>query len=379
MKIAGRDPGSLRDAGEFGFIERIRRRFGAAVRPGEIGIGDDAAVVRPPGGKLAISTDLLLEGTHFDLRTIRPGELGWKALSANLSDLAAVGARPLWYFVALAAPPDTRLPRLLELFGGMARAAKPSGMRLMGGDTCRGDRLVLSVTVAGALPGAGAVRRRGARPGDILFVTGSPGWSFLGLALLSRGRPRNPAGWRREAIRRHVMPDARWREGIAAARCGAVSAMIDLSDGLLADLAHLLEEGGAGAVLDERALRLSPRFRAAARGLRVDPLDAVLAGGEDYELLMAVRPHRYEAFRRAARRFPSGASPVGVVTASPGIRLRRADGSWLSGESLPRGYSHFPAFAARAASSFAVPASEDRPAEESAGRTAPRRPLNGRR
>ncbi|MCL5885217.1 MAG: thiamine-phosphate kinase [Deltaproteobacteria bacterium] len=349
MRRGIRDPGSLRDAGEFGFIELVRRRFGGAVRPGEAGIGDDAALVRPPAGKLAISTDLLVEGTHFDLRHVRAGELGWKALSANLSDLAAMGAHPLWYFVALAAPPDTPVARLMAMFGGMARAAKPSGIRLMGGDTCRGDRLVLSLTVAGNVPRGKAARRKGARPGDLLFVTGAPGWSSLGLEMLSRGRPRNPAGWRREAMRRHVMPEARWREGIAAARCGAVSAMIDVSDGILSDLSHLLAAGGAGAVLDERAFRYPKRFREGARALGVDPLEAFLAGGEDYELLMAVRPHRYEAFRRAARLFPAGAFPIGVVTNSPGIRVRRADGSWMSGDALPGGFAHFPSFVAASA------------------------------
>ena len=126
-----------------------------------------------------------------------------------------------------------------------------------------------------------------------------------------------------------------------AARCGAVSAMIDLSDGLLPDLSHLLEQGGMGAVLDERAFRLSARFRKAAAELREDPVAAFLAGGEDYELLMSVRPHRYEAFRRAARLFPAGATPIGVVTKRPGIRVRRADGSWMTETRLPRGFVHF--------------------------------------
>jgi thiamine-monophosphate kinase len=334
-------PGRLRDLGEFGFIERVKRRFGAPVRPGEIGIGDDGAVLPSPRGSLVLSTDLLVEGTHFDLRYFLPEELGWRALTANLSDLAAMGASPVCYLVALAAPPETPVRFLDGLFRGMSNAARPSGIRLMGGDTCRSDRVVLSLTVMGRVSPGKAVTRSGARPGDLLFVTGEPGWSFLGLRLLSGGRPRNPAGWRREAVRRHLTPVARWKEGLLAAGSGAVSAMIDLSDGLLPDLSHLLDRGRMGAALDENWFRLSAGLRKGAAELGEDPVAAFLAGGEDYELLMSVRPRRYEAFRRAARRFPAGARPVGIVTGKPGIRVLRSDGSWREGAGLPRGFLHF--------------------------------------
>lgn len=341
MKRKNPSPGRLRDLGEFGFIERVKRRFGGPVRPGETGIGDDAAVLRPPRGKVVLSTDLLVEGTHFDFRYFLPEELGWRALMANLSDLAAMGASPVCYLVALAAPPETPVRVLDGIFRGMSRAGRSSGIRLVGGDTCRGGNVVLSLTVMGKVSPGRVVTRAGARPGDLLFVTGEPGWSRLGLRLLSGGRPRNPKGWRREAMRRHLRPAARWREGAAAARCGAVSAMIDLSDGLLPDLSHLLAQGRMGAVLDEKAFRLTARFRRAAAELGEEPVAAFLAGGEDYELLMSVRLHRYEAFRRAARSFPAGACPIGVVTKRPGIRVRRADGSWMEGADLPRGFRHF--------------------------------------
>lgn len=341
MKRKDPSPGCLRDLGEFGFIEHVKRRFGGPVRAGEIGIGDDAAVLRASPGNVVLSTDLLVEGTHFDFRYFLPEELGWRALMANLSDLSAMGASPVCYLVALAAPPETPVRLLDGIFRGMANAGRSSGIRLMGGDTCRNETLVLCLTVMGKVSPGKAVPRAGARPGDLLFVTGEPGWSRLGLRLLSGGRPRDPKGWRREAMRRHLRPEARWKEGALAASCGAVSAMIDLSDGLLPDLSHLLEQGGMGAVLDEKAFRLSARFRKAAAGLGEDAVAAFLAGGEDYELLMSVRPHRYEAFRRAARRFPAGAHPIGMVTKQAGIRVRRADGSWMKETRLPRGFIHF--------------------------------------
>ena len=332
----------LRDLGEFGVIELLRRRYGGAPLPGELAVGDDAAVVRIPRGRAVLSTDMLLSGTHFSLDYFLPGEVGWRALSANLSDLAAMGATPVCYLVALAAPGDTPVATVDGIFRGMARAADPSGMRLMGGDTCRGDRLVLCLTVVGALLRGRPVSRNGARPGDTLYVTGTPGWSNLGFRLLRGGRPPNATGWRREAMRRHLRPEARWREGMAAARSGAVSAMIDLSDGVLLDLAHLLERDGLGATLREEAFPLTPAFRTAAAALGIDPLAAFLAGGEDYELLMAVRPGRRGGFVRASRGFPAAATPIGEVTAEPGIRVRRTDGSVLGGAALPRGFAHFP-------------------------------------
>jgi thiamine-monophosphate kinase len=335
----------LRDLGEFGFIDSVRRRFGGPVRPGELGIGDDAAVLPVRGGRIVLTADMLLEGVHFDLRYFRPEEIGWRALMANLSDLAAMGAEPLCYLVSIAASPDAPLSLLTGIFRGMASAARPSGIRLMGGDTCRGERLVLSLSLAGRIRRGREVRRAGARPGDILFVTGEPGWSRLGYRLLSAGRPKVLAGWRRRAADAHLRPTARLPEGIAAARSGAVSAMIDLSDGLLPDLSRLLTESRCGARLDERAFPVSSRFRAAAAVLGEDPVAAFLAGGEDYELLMAVPPRRSAAFRRAQRRFRVPAVPIGEVTRRRGVRIRRADGTWMEGKELPEGFSHFPACA----------------------------------
>jgi thiamine-monophosphate kinase len=338
----------LRDVGESGLIELLRRKHGGVARRGELPIGDDAAVVHVPGGRAVLSTDLLVEGTHFSLGYFRPEEVGGRALSANLSDLAAMGADPVCYLVALAAPPGTPVATIDAIFRGMATAAGPSGIRLMGGDTCRGERLTLCLTVVGAVGRGKPVSRDGARPGDLLYVTGSPGWSRLGLALLRGGRPSKPSGWRREAMRAHLLPEARWREGRAAARSAAVSAMIDVSDGILADLPHLLERDGLGAVLSEESFPVSRSFRAASAALGVDPLHAFLGGGEDYELLMAVRPARHAGFLRAARAFPSCATLVGAVTKAPGIRVRRADGSWLEGAALPSGFDHFPSRIRRA-------------------------------
>jgi thiamine-monophosphate kinase len=331
---------TLRDAGEFGFVESIRREFGGPDRPGELGIGDDAALL-PCRGRVVLSTDMLVEGTHFSLDYFRPVELGFRALSANLSDLAAMGAAPVAYLVAIAAPADTPLGFLRDLYRGMSQAAAPAGMRLVGGDTVRGETLALSVTVVGESAPGKAALRTGARPGDLVVVTGEPGWSRLGLSLLSRGRPARAAGWRREAMRRHLAPVARWREGIAAAASGALSAMIDVSDGVLPDLGHLVEGGALGARLDASAFPLSKPFLAAAAALGEDPLAAFLSGGEDYELLMAVSPRKLEALRRAMAPFRCGIAPIGTFTAGPGLLVRMPDGRELRADALPGGFRHF--------------------------------------
>jgi len=172
-----------------------------------------------------------------------------------------------------------------------------------GRDTCRGDRLTLCLTVVGAVGRGKPVSRAGARPGDLLYVTGSPDVAAGARAPAPRASGE-PSGWRREAMRAHLRPEARWREGRAAARSGAVAAMIDVSDGILTDLSHLLERDGLGAVLAEESFPVSRSFRAASAALGVDPLDAFLGGGEDYELLMAVRPARRAGFLRTARAFP---------------------------------------------------------------------------
>ncbi|GAB4371982.1 MAG: thiamine-phosphate kinase [Deltaproteobacteria bacterium] len=343
---------ALRDLGEFGFIDSVRRRFGGPVRPGELGIGDDAAVIPAGRGRIVLTADMLLEGVHFDLRYFRPGEIGWRALMANLSDLAAMGAEPVCYLVSIAAKSDTSLDLLHGVFAGMASAARSSGIRLLGGDTCRGDRLVLSLALAGRIGRGREVRRSGARPGDLLFVTGEPGWSRLGLRLLSGGRPPRLRGWKRRAAEAHLKPVARLAAGRAAARSGAVSAMIDLSDGLLPDLTRLLAESRCGARLEEPFFPISPRFRAAARALGENPLAAFLAGGEDYELLMAVPPRRVSVFRRAANGFGVPAVAIGEVTRRRGVRIHRPDGSVLEGDDLPEGFSHFPAAASRRPGSF---------------------------
>ncbi len=367
MRRAERGPGEARRAGkaargldvkllgEFGLIDWIRRQVGGR-RPASAGavalrgIGDDAAELwlraEGAGGgprALVVTKDLLLEGIHFERRYHPPRLLGRKALAVNLSDVAAMGARPLAAFLGLGLPPRLPGPDLEAFLRGFLDLAAATGTRLAGGDTSASrSGLVLSVTLVGLAPVSGPIRRAGARPGDRLYVTGTLGDSALGLRLLARGR-RLPGARGAEAalLRRHLDPTPRLAEGAAIGARRLASAMIDLSDGLAADLGHVCEESGVGARVDLPRL---PRSRAyqtlAARLAPEDPLAPAVGGGEDYELLFAVPPERVSAFERAAREWQAKPTAIGEV------RPRREGLVLVDGDGRPyrppaAGFRHF--------------------------------------
>ena len=318
---------------EFHLIELLRRTFGRTGAAVIRGIGDDAAVIAPPKGRqLVLTTDLLVEGVHFDLRTASPEEIGYKAAVANLSDVAAMGARAESALVSIALPASWTAARVLALYRGIMAACRPHRVALVGGDTSASpDRLFLSLTITGSVPGGCALMRSGARAGDLLYVTGTLGDSLAGLTLLSRGRRRNaprlkPAD-RSFLIRRHRRPAALLRLGQTLSAHRLASAAIDLSDGLSGDLHHLCEQSRVGAEISAAALPLSPALRAYARASRTDPVALALRGGEDYELLFAVPAAKQRALNRVARRAGSRLTCIGVVRPRAfGIRVRDVAG-----------------------------------------------------
>jgi thiamine-monophosphate kinase len=293
--------------GEFELIERFTRPFtrGEGVR---VGIGDDAAVLRlSPGEELVATVDAVVEGVHFT-RRFTPEEIGWKALAVNLSDLAAMGARPLWALVALATPPAADPARLVRIGRGIAACARRHGTSVVGGNVTAARELSLTVTVLGAVRRGRALLRSGARPGDLLVVSGTLGDASLGI------RPGSAAG----PVARQRRPRPRLALGRAAV--GIARAAVDLSDGLLQDLGHLCAASGVGARVEVDRLPLSAAYRAATRRSR-DPLLGALSGGEDYELLLAVPPSRVEALRAAARRVRTPVTVVGALEARRGVRV----------------------------------------------------------
>ncbi len=283
--------------GEFAAIERLRSRLGDPPA-GEVWIGDDAAVLGPHQGRVVLTTDLSVAGVHGDLRLIGLDDLGWRALAASVSDVAAMGARPDGAVVAVAGPPSTDLDLLYE---GIAASSEAHRCPVVGGDLSNADQVVLAVTVTGHLEGdLGPVLRSGARAGDHLFVTGPLGGGSAGLRLLQAGpAPRSDPDMMLEAA--HRRPRARLAEGETARAAGA-RAMVDVSDGLIADLGHMADASGVGFRLDE-----VPVFPGAT-------IEDALGGGEDYELVVATPdPERLvTAFADAGLRPPV---PIGRCTA----------------------------------------------------------------
>jgi thiamine-monophosphate kinase len=318
---------------EFRLIEQLRQAFGRTGSAVVRGIGDDAAVLAPPKGRqLVLTTDLLVEGVHFDLRTASVEDIGYKAAIANLSDIAAMGARPEYALVSIALPASWTASRVFRLYHGIMAACRAHRVALIGGDTSSSpDRLFLNLTLTGSVPAGAALLRSGARVGDLLYVTGTLGDSLAGLRLLSRGErsaaPRLPPRSRRLLIAWHRRPSAQAALGQILSSHRLASAAIDLSDGLSGDLRHLCEQSRVGAEVDASALPLSPALRAYARAFDCDPVALALQGGEDYELLFTVPASKQRALHRVAQRTGRRLTCIGVIRPLAfGLRVRDVTG-----------------------------------------------------
>ena len=286
----------LSELGEFRLIEAIRKATPKG-RGVLLGIGDDAAWVKCRNHSTLITSDILIEGVHFNLKWTSFYSLGYKTLAVNLSDVAAMGGEPAYLILSLGIPVDFSTDSIEEFYRGIRALASKAGVALVGGDTSAADRFLVSATLIGHAP-CGVIKRSGARVGDDLYVTGTVGDSSLGLEFLKKkkGHPKsNGIGY---LISRHNIPTARLKTGAILAREKLAKAMIDISDGLLQDLGHVCKASGVGAVIWSHALPLSQAYRSYAG--RKGALFA-LTGGEDYELLFSLRPKdraRLEAFRK---------------------------------------------------------------------------------
>lgn len=324
VNAAGDDPvrippeATLADVGEFVLIDALTRKFvqGPAVF---IGPGDDAALLRTPRGHVVVSTDLLVENQHFRREWSPAYDIGRRAVAQNLADISAMGATTTALTIGLGAPTDLPATWLLELADGFADEAAVVGASIVGGDLTAASAVTIAVTVLGECETA-PVRRNGARPGDVVAVAGRLGWSAAGLAILKRGF-RSP----RVLVDAFRRPDPPYALGPQAAAAGATS-MIDVSDGLVADLGHVAAASGVSMDIDSTALEIAEPMVAVGSALGVDPVGFVLAGGEDHALVATfpVEVALPEGFRR-----------IGSVGVGSGVLV---DGAEFEG---PGGHDHF--------------------------------------
>jgi len=311
---------------EFDLIHALRRHHHVHTPSVIRGIGDDAAVIASRAGQWTVlTTDLLTEGVHFDLRTATMADIGFRAAAANLSDIAAMGATPHYLLVSLAIPRTGTSRHVHQMYRGMMAACSPHQVRLIGGDTSASNGgWFLSLTVMGIVSPHKALFRNGARIGDYLYVTGTVGDSLAGLRLLNEPtaratRHRRPAVLsikdRQFLIGRHLRPTARITEGRWLSANRFATSAIDLSDGLSGDLRHICEDSHVGAEVDLGALPVSPACRAYAAARKLDPVHLALTGGEDYELLFTVSPRQRSRLDRSGIERGFSLTCIGTIQA----------------------------------------------------------------
>ena len=318
----------MQQLGEFGLIDRIRKMT-SVPDPSWVGIGDDCAVspLSPetggaPASDLLVSTDMLVEGTHFLMEDISPRQLGWKSAAVNISDIAAMGGKPIATFLSLALPktlPEQWMQEFMEGYNGIS---EKYGAALLGGDTtCSPDRICINVAVLGTCPRGKARLRSAARPGDLVCVTGTLGDSAAGLRLILGGQK----GAAPRLMDRHYTPTPRVEEGLALSCLPGVHAMMDISDGVGSDLRHILDESGVGARIDTGKLPISKELQALCSEKGWDPKELALSGGEDYELLFTMDPQETPDIPYTV---------IGEITANPTV-------TWEGGSRDYMGYKHF--------------------------------------
>lgn len=320
MSSTNPEPRTLGEAGEFGTISQITRRL--TMPPSvSVGPGDDGAVFLINGSAVT-SVDMLVEGVHFRRDWSSPAEIGHKAVAVNVSDLEAMGAEPVAMVIALGAPMDLEYGWVKEFVTGVREEAELANVALVGGDMTQASEITISVTVIGETGGRAPVLRSGAQPGDVVAVRGRLGWSAAGLAALGRGF-RSP----RAAVDAHRIPQVPYGAGREAALAGA-TAMIDISDGLLADLGHIATASGVSIDLESARFEIGDPVQTVAAAINADPLRFVLAGGEDHALAATFAPGQV----------PDSWDVVGkVIPAADGPQVL-VDGHGWDGES---GWTHF--------------------------------------
>ncbi|MGR3294312.1 MAG: thiamine-phosphate kinase [Candidatus Scalindua sp.] len=303
---------------EFSFIKWIRSNQ-KKDKNIIIGIGDDCASIRINGDNVfLVTTDMLVEGTHFDLEKSTPGEIGGKSIACSISDIAAMGCSAKYAVVSICFPRETKTKFARELYRGINKMADDFNIKIIGGDIVSGKKtVVINVTMYGRNEGLKTISRSGAKVDDAIMVTGALGGSILG---------------------KHITFKPRLKEGLLLNKKFNINSMIDISDGLAADLGHILEESGVGAVLYEDEVPVSADAKRLSRKTGLSALHHALYDGEDYELLFTLSDKESKKLL-ASRSFPARLSKIGRINKSKGIKMQGADGKLRRIKST--GYNHF--------------------------------------
>jgi thiamine-monophosphate kinase len=326
-------PERVRDIGEFGLIRRISdllKKEGLQSERVTVGIGDDTASFLPrPGYELLVTCDSMVEGRHFLPRYVRPLDLGRRAMTLNISDIGAMGGRPLYALISLGLKGEAFVQDIEEMYRGFLIELNPFRASIIGGNlTESGNGMFIDITLIGEIEQGKAVRRSGARPGDAILVTGYPGQAAAGLKLLLRA-PDDSKLLGHPLVKIYHTPSHRAQLGEAIAQKGCATAMIDTSDGFLGDLGHICEESGVGAELFQDKIPVSEDLREAARRLQQDPYDFFLGDSDDYELVITCKPQDRALLHSIVTRYGSvPLTEVGKITgAAREILLLFPDGA----------------------------------------------------
>ena len=334
---------TVADCSERELIARIRGHLSPAPDWMLVGIGDDAAVVEPERNRIEVLTvDALVEGIHFERAFVPPDAIGHRALAVNLSDLAAMGAAPRLALLSMALPAALPLADFDDIIVGFTALAARHRLHLAGGNLTRSPGpLMIDVTVIGTVKRRQSLTRGGARPGDDLYVSGSLGMAGAGLARLREGVTHRLTADDLRLTTAFLRPTPRLALGIHLARNRAASACMDLSDGLADGVTQIADASGVGITIDAGALPIDPAARAFFESRGRDATLEALTGGDDYELLIAVRPRSQRRLTAAMQRGDVVLTRVGRCTAERGMTLRGAGGASIDAAALPRGFTHF--------------------------------------
>jgi len=328
---------NLMQIGEFGLIQLIRKRFPVRDKKLLVGIGDDAAVIKiTPERFLIFTTDTLREGVHFDLSYYSYRQVGWKAMAANMSDVASMGGVPTFALISLGLPKKTQVEDVMKIYEGMTDLAKRFRCKLSGGDLFLSSEIVVSLALLGEVEPEFLVKRSGARPGDLICVTGDLGQSQAGLELLKAKKSSNY-----NRLKKHLKPVPRVNEARRLVRSVALTSMIDISDGLGSDLFHIAEESKVGVLIFEQRIPISTSLLKMASVLGKSPIDLAFSSGEEYELLFTIKKGQDTSLQLLKRKNPNlKITVIGEIkNKKEGLKILNSKGKL---KNLKRaGFTHF--------------------------------------